>query len=467
MVTPRGLTTGAFGELAQRNAFAVVFDICRGLAAAGARPYFVGGCVRDALLGLPVFDFDVEVFGMSIAAIEEFLSRTFTIEKTGKSFCVLKIRGFPIDISVPRMEIKSGAKHTDFSVIPLEDCALKTAASRRDFTINSIYFDPLCEELVDEFGGVDDLNSKILRHVSEKFSEDPLRVLRGMQFAGRFNLSAAPETVALCRTLSMVDISRERIFSEWEKLLLQSTAPSFGLRFLKNSGWIKFFPEIDALDACMQDSDRHPEGSVFEHTCLALDAFAGTKIGDQLEDEIIGFAALCHDFGKPSVTTQDERGIHHYGHDGVGLQPTESFLRAINAPKYLIDAVLPLVRWHMTPFVLYESGKTDASVLRLANGVGRIDRLLRLCHIDFVGRTKVVEKYDEKVDMWLRETAKRFGVLASRPAPIVHGRDLIALGMRPSEKFSEILDKCFDAQLDCKFFDHASGVEYLKSVLLQ
>jgi tRNA nucleotidyltransferase (CCA-adding enzyme) len=460
------LTIRTFEKLARRDAFAVAFDICRGLAAAGGRPYFVGGCVRDALLGSTVSDFDLEVFGMSLDAIGEFLSRTFTVEKTGKSFCVLKIHGFPVDISIPRMEVKSGSRHVDFNVIPLENCTVKTAASRRDFTINSTYFDPLSGEIVDEFGGVRDLELGILRHVSEKFSEDPLRVLRGMQFAGRFKLQATPETLALCRTLPMDGLSGERIFSEWDKLILQSAAPSFGLRFLKNSGWMKFFPEIDALDGCMQDRDRHPEGSVFEHTCLALDAFANSKVGDQLEDEIVGFSVLCHDFGKPYVTTQDERGIHHYGHDESGVGPAGSFLRSINAPHYLGDAVLPLVRWHMTPFAIYEGGQTDGSVLQLANNVGRIDRLLRLCHIDFIGRTNFRGKYDRQVDLWLSTTAKKLGVFSNKPSPIIQGRDLIALGIQPSEKFSEILAACFAAQLDCKFHDHASAVEYLRNTIL-
>jgi tRNA nucleotidyltransferase (CCA-adding enzyme) len=401
---------------------------------------------------------------MPLADIEKILAPKFAIEKTGKAFCVLKIHGLPIDVSVPRAEIKIGYRHTDFSVNSLEECDVKTAASRRDFTINAIYFDVMDEKVIDEFGGLKDLELGILRHVGEKFSDDPLRVLRGMQFAGRFNLKAAETTLALCGNLSPDGLSRERIFSEWEKLILKSETPSLGLRFLKNAGWLKFFPQIEAIDECPQDADQHAEGSVFEHTCLALDVFAKNKIGDRQEDLILGFAALCHDLGKPYVVTRDERGIHHYGHDEVGVSYAEEFLKSINAPNYLVETVLPLVRWHMIPRFLYRDNRTDSAILHLANDAGRIDRLARLCYIDYMGRISD-DKYDGKLTDWLVETAKKFGVFANKPMPIIKGRDLIQCGLSPSDQFSKILDLCFSAQLNCEFLDYTSGIAYLRKII--
>ncbi|MDR2737759.1 MAG: HD domain-containing protein [Puniceicoccales bacterium] len=459
------LTVGTFESLSRSGVFSAVSWICKELIAAGARPYFVGGCVRDAILGLKLSDFDVEIFGMPFNDVEKLLSRKFPVERTGKIFCVLKIRGFPIDVSVPRFETKFGNGHRDFFIGELGDCDVKLAASRRDFTINAIYFDVANGKIVDEFGGVGDLRGGILRHVGGKFSEDPLRVLRGMQFAGRFNLVAADDTVALCEKLSINAISRERIFSEWEKLMLSAQRPSLGLKFLKATGWLKFFPEIEELDRCAQDSVKHPEGSVFEHTCLALDVFAKTRIGDRGEDLILGFATLCHDIGKPYVTTRDERGIHHYGHGEAGEGPAVEFLRSINGPNYLVESILPLVKFHMIPWLLYENHGSDAEILQLANDVGRIDRLVRLWHIDLHGRIGADAIGSVEAENWLVTAAKRLGVFANKPAPIILGRDLILHGLCPSEKFSKILDQCFAAQLARKFTDHQSGIAYLMEII--
>jgi tRNA nucleotidyltransferase (CCA-adding enzyme) len=237
------------------------------------------------------------------------------------------------------------------------------------------------------------------------------------------------------------------------------------LRFLKASGWLKFFPEIAHIDACMQDTHKHPEGSVFEHACQALDVFAGMRIGDWQEDLIVGFATLCHDFGKPHAVSRDEFGIHHYDHDRAGVGPTESFLESIGAPNYLIAAVTPLVRWHMEPRFVYDENRSDRGVLLLANRVGRIDRLLRLCHADLLGRTDLMKNYTEKMETWIGDRAKKLGVLSNRPLPIVQGRDLLALGMAPSKNFTEILHRCFLAQLNCEFSDHDSAVEFLRRMV--
>jgi tRNA nucleotidyltransferase (CCA-adding enzyme) len=434
------------------------------LIGAGATPYFVGGCVRDAVLGNEFTDFDIEIFSIPFDGVERALGGEFAVEKTGKAFCVLKLRDFPIDVSVPRSEVKLGDKHTNFHVNVIGKCDVKTAASRRDFTINSLYFDVKNEKLVDEFGGIGDLRSRILRHVGEKFSEDQLRVLRGMQFAGRFCLRADEETIEMCKNLSIDGLSKERIFSEWEKLILQGTAPSFGLRFIRECGWLKFFPQIYAMDACMQDPKAHPEGSVFDHTCMCLDVFAKTRTGNRSEDRIIGFAALCHDMGKPLVTTRDDRGIHHYGHAEAGVVPASEFLRSINAPNDLISAVIPLVLFHMSTRSLVGGGDLDSGVLHLANSVGRMDRLLRLCRIDLFGRGGQA-KYDWDIETLLTDTAQRLGVLSDKPVPIIRGRHLEQFGLSPSEKFSKVLGICFSAQLDRKFTDFESGMAYLQRIL--
>ena len=460
------LSIEVFKNLSDHNVISAALKISSVVYENGGRAYFVGGCVRDAILGHEVTDFDIEVFGIDFCALKSLLEKYFDVDETGRSFCVLKIGGLPIDVSVPRSERKLGDSHRAFEVRQLKTFDVRAAADRRDFTINSIYFDVHDEKLIDEFGGMKDLRHGILRHVSEKFSEDPLRVLRGMQFAGRFELKCDKETLNICCELSIENISKERIFSEWEKLILKSKKPSFGLKFLMDSGWLKFFPEIDILRECHQDISQHPEDTVFEHTCLAMDVFAETKIGNPYEDLVLGFATLCHDFGKPYVTTKDKYGIHHYGHDEAGILPAKNFLMQINVPRGIIDDVLPLVRYHMLPRTMFQNrGNNSVSdVLHLANNVGRIDRLLRLCYNDCVGRKDFLKNYDSRPDDWLMNISKSLGVFEKKPKQIIQGNDLLSIGLTPSDKFSKIINSCFEAQLDGKFSTHSEGMEFLQKI---
>ncbi|HVU38696.1 MAG TPA: polynucleotide adenylyltransferase, partial [Opitutales bacterium] len=251
-----------------------VADVAKRVHKAGGRALLVGGCVRDALLGVAAKDADLEVFGVEPEALERLVASAYPVITVGKSFGVLKIRGLELDISLPRRERRTGPLHTDFAVDADPAMSFRDAAARRDFTLNAISWDPLTRELVDPFDGVNDLRAKILRHTTERFTEDPLRVLRAMQLCARFELAVAPETIALCATLTMDGISPERVFEEWRKLLVKGKRPSLGLEFLRACGWIKFFPELQKLIGCPQDPQWHPEGDVWAHTLHCLDAFA-------------------------------------------------------------------------------------------------------------------------------------------------------------------------------------------------
>ncbi|MDR1255532.1 MAG: HD domain-containing protein [Puniceicoccales bacterium] len=463
-----------YSTLAEPKLLLATQKICALLIKRGGYPHFVGGCVRDALLNIPVADFDVEVFGLTFDHIQKILipEFNFTVQKcglqNGTSFCIIKISGFNIDISVPRMETQIGPKHTDFHIQQLEKCDVAEAASRRDFTVNAIYFNVFSNEICDPHGGIRDLRDRILRNVSAKFSEDPLRVLRGMQFAARFGMVASDGVIELANELTPNELSPERVFCEWKKLIVFGVKLSMGLRFLKDCKWTQFFPEIDALIHCDQDPYHHPEGNVFEHTCLALDLYAADRTGSREDDLAVGFATLCHDFGKPQTATVDERGIHHYGHGAAGVLLLRKFLGSMRAPKRLISDVEVLVKHHMAVRDIFKkvSGREPA-LLRLANDVGRLDRLARLCKYDGNGRGGCwgPEQYEVEEAFWLEKTASKLGVLQSKPAPIILGRDLLALGLPPSPKFSETLSLCFEAQLDMKFSNHGEGVKFLKNIL--
>ena len=452
------INIGDFEKLSDSDLFGAILKIKKLFSK--NRCYIVGGAVRDALLGLSITDYDIEIFDISIEKIDEILKKNFETQMVGKHYCVLKLKGINIDVSVPRSEEKIGDKHGDFATKELVNASVKEAAKRRDFTINSIYFDIQNNKTIDQYFGIKDLNDKVLRHTSDKFTEDPLRVLRGMQFCGRFGLTADKETLKYCRQLSIDFISKERIFDEFRKLILKSTAPSKGLQFLKDSGWVKFFPEIEDLIGCEQESYYHPEGDVFEHICLVMDAFAKTKIGDIREDLVVGFASLCHDFGKPAVVNGH---ISNTLHAELGVAKTINFLQNIGSPKWLIKEIVPLVEFHMLPRTFSYRLGIKSEILHLANSCGNIERLVRLAKNDAFGRKLWAEKYSTSSEDFLLAEAKRLNVYNKKPNNIITGKTLVSLGLNPNRNFTDILQKCYDAQLDYKFDDIVGGIAFLQA----
>lgn len=438
--------------------------LCRAVAAAGGRALLVGGTVRDALLDLPGKDLDIEVYGLDPERLRGLLGEHFDLDLVGQSFGVLKIRHLEIDVSIPRRESKRGLGHKGFEIHSDPTLTVAEAARRRDFTVNAMAWDPLTDELIDPAGGQDDLASRTLRHVSEQFAEDPLRVLRGMHFVARFGLEPAPETVALCRGIEPEGLPRERIFDEWKKLILSGTEISRGLDFLRATGWVGYYPEIEALIDCPQEPEWHPEGDVWVHTLHVMDAFAGERLGDAREDLVVGLACLCHDLGKPGTTAFEDGRIRSKGHEEAGEEPTRAFLERLTNQRRLADEVVPLVREHLKPILLYKAKSSAAAIRRLARRVGRIDRLVRVCRADHAGRPPL--PFDGfPAGAWLLRQAENLAVAADQPKPIVMGRHLIALGLEPGPHFKALLDTCFEAQLDGDFSDLDAGLALARGLL--
>ena len=459
-----GIGESTLGVLGKELGGAVA-GIARLVRDAGGRALVVGGAVRDMLSGVKqVKDADIEVFGVEPERLKSIFAGRFEFDPCGLSFGVLKIRHLDIDVSLPRRETKRGEGHKGFLVDSDPSMSVAEAASRRDFTVNAVYCDPLDGRIEDPYGGVEDLRRRVLRHVSSKFSEDPLRVLRGMQFVARFGLAAAPETVELCRTMDMEGLPPERLFEEWAKLLLKGGEIGRGLGFLRDTGWVKHFPELERLIGCRQDPEWHPEGDVWNHTCLCLDSFARDRTGDRYEDLVVGLAVLCHDFGKPATTSYDpvKKRIRSLGHDEAGVAPTLSFLRRLTNEERILKDVPPLVQCHMQPFSMWRSKVGDSAVRRLAVRVGRIDRLLRVARADDQGRPPVLAGGSSGGEdlRWLAEKAERLRVADAAPKPILMGRHLIEMGFRPSPQFGKWLSACFDAQLDGAFSDLAGATAY-------
>ncbi len=200
-----------------------------GVAAAGFRALVVGGAVRDALLGVDAKDVDIEVYGIGYDRLAEMLSSHGRIDLVGKSFGVINFtapEGETCHFSVPRRDSKIGLGHRDF-LSGFENITPREAASRRDFTINAISFDPIAGEVLDFFNGREDLQNRILRATSAAFSEDPLRVLRGMQFACRFDLTLDPATAAMCRSIAgeYSTLPKERVADEFMKWATKAVRP--------------------------------------------------------------------------------------------------------------------------------------------------------------------------------------------------------------------------------------------------
>jgi tRNA nucleotidyltransferase (CCA-adding enzyme) len=436
-------------------------QITRLLHAHGGHCYLVGGSVRDHFLGIPSHNFDLEIFNLSSAAIIDILKPHYKIDCVGKSYGILKIRGLNVDIGVPRKEQRQGPLHTDFAVQEDPFLPLEEAIRRRDFTINAIYFDLKNRQIVDPFSGLSDIENRVLRHTSERFSEDPLRVLRGMQFCARFALTPTPQTVAHCRSLSPKFLSRERIAQEFTKLLLQGTRPSAGLHFLKDAEWTQFFPELHRLIGVEQDPMRHPEGDVFEHTCCVLDTFAQHKTGIFEDDLTVAFALLCHDFGKPTTTFKDSRGIHSYWHEIAGILPAEKFMEGLCIPKNIMLQALTLIQYHIEPRRLFKRRASDADLRRLSYNVRRLDLLALLSYCDCAGR---VDNNGE-IRAWILDRAQALGILKAPPKAIIQGRHLIELGVKPNKDFSKTLLKFYFAQLNGDFSTLEEGLNAVRKSL--
>ena len=426
------------------------------------RSYLVGGCVRDWLLGVPVHDFDIEVYGVDYPDLVTLLSRHGRADWVGKSFGVVKLThrsGAVWDFSVPRRDSKRGPGHKGFDVEFDPQLSLIEASARRDFTINSMLWDPRSDVLIDPHGGRSDLEARILRHTSAAFPEDPLRVLRGMQFAGRFQLKASNETLELCRSIrsSYGELAVERVREEWLKWATRSAQPSLGLEFLRASGWLEALPELAAIVGVAQDLEWHPEGDVWTHTSHAVDAlvafpdWAGMAADERL---VLMMSVLLHDVGKAVCTRTEFKGgrdrITSPGHEAIGGDLAAGFLRRIGFQENWVARVVPLVANHM----VHSEDPSARMVRRLAVRLGpsSIEELCWVMTADASGRPPRRPGVPVSVQK-LREAAADLQVQASAPVALLQGRHLLSKGWTGGPQLGAILKEAYSAQLDGEFTD--------------
>ncbi len=430
---------------------ATVMRIAEAVRRHGGRALVVGGWVRDRLLGLDSKDMDLEVFGIPAEDLPAILGGFGRVEPIGQSFPVYKIG--TVDVGLPRRESKSGRGHKAFLVEGDPHMSVHEAAQRRDFTINAISWDPLGIEYIDPVGGRADLERRTLRVVDPAtFADDSLRVLRAVQFAARFELGLEPGTRTICASVRLDDLPPERIWGELEKLLLLAVRPSMGFALALELGAVdQLFPELKALVGCEQEPEWHPEGDVWVHTLMVIDQ-ARTRIDDldRADKLAVMLAAVTHDFGKPRTTAFIDGRIRSLNHEEEGVAPAAAFLDRLNIHsidgKDVRRQVLALTAHHLKPGMLYKARHelTDGAFRRLSQKVD-LELLARVARSDCLGRTG---SFDCTAMDWFLERARQLGVDRSPPRPLLLGRHLLELGMRPGPAMGALLKQIYDRQLD-------------------
>lgn len=402
----------------------------------GGRAYYVGGYVRDALLGIENKDIDIEVHGVTPACLEEILDSLGQRIAIGESFGIFNLKGCSLDIAMPRKEQLRGQGHRDFDILVDPFIGTEGAARRRDFTFNALMQDVLSGQIIDHFGGIQDLHNGVLRHVcSESFAEDPLRVLRCAQFAARFGFTVAEETVALCKTMDLSHLPKERVQGELKKALLKAERPSLFFEALRQMEQLDvWFPELKALIGVPQHPKFHAEGDVWTHTMMVVDEAA--KLRRQTQQPLwFMLAAVTHDFGKAVCTEFVKGALHAYEHEIKGLPLVRNFLERISSEHKLMEYVLNLTQLHMKPNTVAAANSAVKVTNRMFDQAVDPVALICIAEADNRGRRSPIPFHSHAPFLYERLELYR----QTMNQPYVMGRDLIAAGLTPNETFSQLL----------------------------
>lgn len=430
------------------------------------RALIVGGFVRDAMLGKHPKDADMEVYGISPARLEELLQQLFEgrVNAVGRAFGVYKIalgEGLDFDISIPRRESKTGEGHKGFLINGDPTMSVEEAARRRDFTFNALAGDPLTGEIIDPFGGLHDLRNGILKVTDEtRFQDDPLRVYRALQFAARMDLTADPKTQELLREMvkrgDLDELPKERVTEEMKKLVLKSERPSVGFELARELGIIeREYPELHALIGTKQEPEWHPEGDVWTHTMMVVDAAATIiRQKDRGLDETaqlqVMLGALAHDLGKPATTKLEDGRLRSLGHEEAGEEPTKKLFAHWAFASEIEQAAVAIAKEHLKPSAHtlgLEKGRMTED--QYANAIRRLLRrihpvswhvLIAASEADSRGRaTPEAQTKPYEVGRIFRETVEARHLDEESTKTLIQGRDLIALGMKPGTRMGEII----------------------------
>lgn len=428
---------------------------------AGGSAYYVGGYVRDDILGIPNKDIDIEIHNIEPNVLENILKQFGNIEKrtVGNNFGIYNINRFNLDISLPRKETAIGKGHKDFDIIVDPYLSLKESAKRRDFTINALMKNILTGEIIDYYGGLDDLKKGIIRHIDDNtFAEDPLRVLRACQFAARFDFDIATETIELCKNMDISTLPKERVAGELTKALIKGNKPSIFFNSLYEMKQTEWFKEVFDLKDVKQDTVYHPEGDVYEHTMSVIDeASTLFPTGIDNPDRYLPFmlSALCHDFGKLNTTKINNKGrICAINHEKTGIPLANDFLDRIYNNKGFTRYVDNMIEFHMKAHSCFNNKAKIKSTNLLFDKLLYPTDFIHLAYADSIGHN--IQKLDNKqFNMFLDKAMRENEFLINRyfyykdrkSQPHITADNLIELGLKPSPLYKEILDKAWNLHL--------------------
>lgn len=477
-----------------------ILKLATALPPLSARAFLVGGFVRDLLLDLSPTDADVEVYGIESKTLEELLNTLFPgrVNLVGRAFGVFKIHleeSHELDVALPRRESKTGPGHKDFSIQGDPHLDPKEALRRRDFTLNAILLDPITGELIDPWNGEKDLRNGILRMVdANHFGEDPLRIYRAVQFAARFSLTLEPETLTLLKTMvargDLDHLPPERVTEEWRKLLLKAEKPSIGLEIMRELGMIKrYYPELHALIGVEQDPEWHPEGDVWIHTLMSLDAAARicrSTIHDSrltTHDTLhIMLGVLCHDLGKASTTAlapkQGVMRIRSLGHEEAGIEPTRTFCARLRFGEEAEHAAIMAAKEHLKPGMLNRAAEKDAwTEEHYVNAVRKLLKriyplpwyvLNAVSEADYRGRTLPESSAPIYKDgKRLADTVKKYHLDETPLKPLLQGEDLVTLGISPGPEMGRLIQQVEEARDRGEIKTKQEALKFVEKIIKQ
>ena len=383
----------------------------------------VGGYVRDKLLNKDAKDIDIELYGIdSYEKVQKILEEFGSVNLVGKSFgvCKLSLNGVEIDFTFPRHDNKIASGHKGFAIQIDKNLDFTTAASRRDFTINSIGYDTQNKNLLDPFNGIHDLNHKIIRAVNlDRFGEDPLRVLRAVGFSSRFHFHIEKNLFNLCKNISkqnlLGELPKERIFVELKKILLKSAKPSIGVKLLKELNTLQHFKPLDSLS--------HND---FVFILGALDKFAQHKTTNDKTNILIMLSILCYKF------TDSQ---------------TKEFITNITNEKSVLEEVVKLLQ---PSFI---SKYDDSKLYKLATQVNIEKFLLFHLSISNVDNNSIFKN--------IKKRAKELNIFNNPIKPFLRGKDLLELELKPSKEFSKILSQAYEAQMNLEIHSRDEAISWL------
>ena len=406
------------------------------LTEAGYEALFAGGCVRDQLLGITPKDYDIATSAPP-EAVEGLFPETNAV---GAHFGVILVKESNEHFEIATFR-HDGSYHDGRRPESVTFTNAKEDANRRDFTINGLFQNPHTDEILDYVGGLQDLGKKTLRAIGDpalRFQEDALRLLRAIRFAVKTGFQIEPDTWrAIQQHANLLEqISPERIRDEFSRILTHPCRAQ-GLQLLLDSGLLtQFLPEALALVGCEQPPQWHPEGDVFTHTKIALDL-----LHDDAPLELC-LAVLLHDIGKPPTYTWDEQDqrIRFSGHDAVGADMAEEILRRLRYSNEVIANVKEMVARHMQ-FMNVQDMRTAKVKRFMARPTFPLE--MELHRVDCASSNGFTDNYD-----FLKGKEEEFANEPIIPAPLVSGKDLIDLGMKPGPQFKAILEDVQTRQLE-------------------